>query len=124
MPPAGILMTHAESIELFRALGARMTPELKAPEVAMPFDGLTRNAYAQRMIDDYIRAGIPPADVFPQSFDLNDVLYWIEHTPEFGRQAIWLDGRNPREMHGDPAHGKRICVPASARASQPLRRRW
>ncbi len=98
----GTLMSHAESIDLFRALGVRMIPELKSPEVAMPFDGFTREALARRMIDDYVRAGVPPADVFPQSFDLNDLLYWIEHRPEFGHQAIWLDGRDPREMHTNP----------------------
>ena len=98
----GTLMTHAESIELFRSLGVRMTPELKSPEVPMPFDGLTRQDYARRMIGDYIGARVPPTDVFAQSFDLNDVLTWIEQAPEFGRQAIWLDGRDPRAMHTDP----------------------
>ena len=98
----GTLMTHAESIDLFRSLGVRMTPELKSPEVPMPFQGLTRARYAQRLIDEYLRAGVPPADVFPQSFDLDDVLYWIGKAPSFGANAIWLDGRNPLEMHADP----------------------
>ncbi|MCY3732115.1 MAG: glycerophosphodiester phosphodiesterase family protein, partial [Rhodospirillaceae bacterium] len=38
----GTLMTHAESIALFRSLGAKFTPELKAPAVDMPFEGFTR----------------------------------------------------------------------------------
>src|SRR5712671_1196136 len=35
---SGTLMTHDESIALIKSLGAKFTPELKAPEVAMPFD--------------------------------------------------------------------------------------
>ncbi len=90
----GTLMTHAESIELFRQLGVKFTPELKAPSVEMPFDGdYTQDAYAQQMIDEYKAAGIPPSDVFPQSFQLRDVLYWIKADPEFGAQAVYLDDR-------------------------------
>ena len=90
---AGTPMTHAESIELFRSLGAKFTPELKSPAVAMPFDGFSQQDYAQKLIDAYKEAGIPPQDVFPQSFNLADVLYWIEHEPDFGKQAVYLDGR-------------------------------
>ena len=43
----GTLLTHKESIELFRALGTKFTPELKAPEVPMPFGGdYTQEKYA------------------------------------------------------------------------------
>ena len=47
----GTLMTHAESIQLFKKLGVKMTPELKFPTVQMPFDGFTQEQYAQKMID-------------------------------------------------------------------------
>ena len=87
----GTLMTHAESIELFRGLGTKFTPELKAPVVEMPFDGFTQEMYAQKMIDEYKAAGIAPGDVFAQSFDLNDILYWIKAEPAFGAQAVYLD---------------------------------
>lgn len=87
----GSLMTHAESINLIKSLGAKFTPELKSPSVEMPFEGYTQEAYAQAMIDEYKAAEIPPSDVFPQSFNLNDVLYWIRKEPEFGRQAVYLD---------------------------------
>ncbi len=89
----GTLLTHAESIELFAALGVNMTPELKAPEVAMPFEGLSREAYAQQLIDEYKAAGTAPERVYPQSFDLEDIRYWIENEPAFARQAIFLDDR-------------------------------
>ena len=90
---SGTLMTHAESIDLFRSLGAKFAPELKRPVVAMPFDGLSQEDYAQKLIDEYKAAGVPAADVWPQSFDLNDVLYWINAEPDFGKQAVYLDGR-------------------------------
>jgi glycerophosphoryl diester phosphodiesterase len=90
----GTLLTHAESIALFRELGVRMTPELKEPSVRMPFNGLTRSELAQKLVDEYEAAGVDPADVFPQSFDLRDVRYWIEHAPAFGRQSVLLDDAN------------------------------
>ena len=93
-PTSGHLMTHAESIELFKKLGTGMTPELKAPSVTMPFNGFTQQQYAQKMIDEYKAARVSPRRVFPQSFDINDVLYWIQHEPAFGRQAVFLDDAN------------------------------
>lgn len=87
----GTLMTHAESIALFRDLGAKFTPELKAPSVEMPFEGFTQEDYALKLIAEYKAAGVPPSDVFPQSFQLDDVLTWIREEPEFGAQAVYLD---------------------------------
>lgn len=102
---SGTLMTHAESIALFRELGVMFTPELKAPVGAMPYEGdYTQAMYAQQLIDEYKAAGIDPADVFPQSFNLDDVLYWIENEPEFGRQAVFLDGRNATVPGFDPTN--------------------
>jgi glycerophosphoryl diester phosphodiesterase len=90
----GTVMSHAESIALFESLGVKMTPELKAPSLAMPYaDDYTQEDYAQQMIDEYKDAGVPPRKVFAQSFNLDDVLYWIENEPHFGRQAVYLDGR-------------------------------
>ncbi|MEQ6203992.1 glycerophosphodiester phosphodiesterase family protein [Sulfitobacter sp. HNIBRBA2951] len=84
------LMTHAESIELFKSLGAKFTPELKSPSVEMPFNGFTQEDYAQKLVDEYKAAGIPASDVWLQSFNLEDVLYWIEAEPAFGKQAVYL----------------------------------
>lgn len=89
----GTLMTHAESITLFRDLGAKFTPELKSASVEMPFNGFTQEMYAQKLVDEYKAAGIPAADVWLQSFNLSDILYWIEAEPEFGAQAVYLDDR-------------------------------
>ncbi|MBE9552246.1 MAG: glycerophosphodiester phosphodiesterase [Proteobacteria bacterium] len=98
----GTLMSHAESIELFRELGVKFTPELKSPSVTMPFFGFTQEDYAQKMIDEYTDAGIPPEDVWAQSFSLADVEYWIANTPKFGNQAVWLDGRYGNTPPIDP----------------------
>jgi len=93
-PTSGTLMTHRESIELFKRLGVKMTPELKFPSVAMPFEGFSQAAFAQKMIDEYKAAGVSPRKVWPQSFNKPDVLYWVEREPAFGRQAVYLDDAN------------------------------
>ncbi|MBP9129105.1 MAG: hypothetical protein KBF50_02420 [Steroidobacteraceae bacterium] len=90
-PGTGLLLSHAESIALFRQLGVQMVPELKQPVVTMPYDGMSQQQFAQRLIDDYRTAGVPPGAVWPQSFNLADILYWIEREPEFGRQAVYLE---------------------------------
>src|SRR6476661_580242 len=95
---SGTLMTHDESIALIKSLGAKFTPELKAPEVPMPFDGdYSQEKYASQMLDAYKKAGIPPGDVFAQSFDLADVLYWVKTEPEFAKQAVYLEERYEKQ---------------------------
>lgn len=87
-------MTHRESIQLFAAAGIKMTPELKQPEVAMPYQGnYTQQHYAQQLVNEYKAAGVAPSQVYLQSFNYQDILYWLAQEPEFGRQAVWLDGR-------------------------------
>ena len=93
-PTSGTLMTHTESIALFTRLGVKMTPELKSASVSMPFDGFSQENYAQKMIDEYKAAKVPASQVFAQSFNKNDVLYWIKNEPGFGKQAVFLDGAN------------------------------
>lgn len=94
----GTLMTHRESIELFKSLGAKFTPELKEASVEMPYEGMTQEMYAQKMIDEYKAAGVPASDVFAQSFHLEDILYWIKAEPDFGKQAVYLI--DPDELPG------------------------
>jgi glycerophosphoryl diester phosphodiesterase len=117
-PSSGTLMTHKESIALFKQLGVKMTPELKSPSVTMPFDGFTQQAYAQKMIDEYKQAGVSPRRVWAQSFDKNDVLYWIAREPAFGKQAVYLDDAatvanlpNAAELAGYKAQGINIVAP-------------
>lgn len=93
-PTSGTLLSHKESIALFKQLGVNMTPELKSPSVRMPFDGFTQEAYAQKMIDEYKQANVPAQRVFAQSFDKADILYWVRNEPAFGKQAVYLDDAN------------------------------
>jgi glycerophosphoryl diester phosphodiesterase len=92
----GTLLTLREHIALARRLGVKHTPELKEgdPQRIMTVFGGQEN-YAQRMIDAYKEAGVDPQDVFAQSFNKNDILYWINHEPRFGRQAVYLDDIDP-----------------------------
>jgi len=100
-PTSGTLVTHAESIRLFKKLGAKMTPELKSPVVPMPFDGFSQEDYARKMIEEYKQAGVAPHRVYPQSFNIEDVLFWVNEMPQFGRQAVFLDSAaTPEELPG------------------------
>ena len=97
----GTLLSHKESIELFKSLKTKFTPELKGVDRVggVPIvenegfgaSGLSQETYARKMIQEYIDAGIDPGKVFPQSFNLNDVLQWVAEFPLLGRQAVYLD---------------------------------
>lgn len=91
-PTSGTLMSHKDSIALFKQLGVKMTPELKEATVAMPFEGFSQQQYAQKMLDEYKAAGVKPSEVFAQSFHEADVLYWINNEPEYAKQVVFLDG--------------------------------
>lgn len=124
-PTSGTLLTHRESIELFRELGVKMTPELKSADVSMPYDSdgdgvgdYTQHDYAQQMIDEYKAADVSPRDVYPQSFDIRDVRYWIANEPDFGKQAVYLDDANiiadlphPAQLAAYQAEGINIIGP-------------
>lgn len=103
----GTLLSHKESISLFKKLGVKFTPELKSPdsETTMPFDtdgdgvgDFSQQDYAQKLIDEYRQARVSPRNVWAQSFNLDDVKYWIDNNPRFGRQAVYLDSR----VYNDP----------------------
>ncbi|KAL2113066.1 hypothetical protein VUR80DRAFT_5489 [Thermomyces stellatus] len=80
----GTVLTHREHIELTKSLGLKFAPELKTPEVDMPFEGeYTQEQYAQDLVDEYKAAGVDPSDVYLQSFLYNDILYWLENEPDF-----------------------------------------
>jgi glycerophosphoryl diester phosphodiesterase len=118
----GTLLTHKESIELLRRLHSNYTPELKAgnPGAKLQVNQVygSQAAYAQALIDDYKAAGISPKRVFAQSFDEDDILYWIAHEPAFGEQAVFLDDANvpadvptAADLRGYAAEGIRIVGP-------------
>jgi len=92
----GTLLTLEESIELNKKLGVKHTPELKAgnPDRIKAVFG-SQEAYAQKMIDTFKAEGVNPRDVYPQSFNKDDILYWIKSELRFGRQAVYLDDIDP-----------------------------
>jgi glycerophosphoryl diester phosphodiesterase len=86
----GTLMTLRESIRLNKQNGVKHTPELKAGDVgqiASIFGGQAQ--YAQRFADVLEDEHVRPREAFPQSFNVSDVLYWIDHT-QYGDQAVFL----------------------------------
>jgi glycerophosphoryl diester phosphodiesterase len=119
----GTLVTLAESIELNKRNDVKHTPELKAgnPDRVNAIFG-SRAGLAQKMIDTFKAHGVRPTDVWPQSFLREDVLYWVQNEPRFGRQAVYLDSidptRNPpiprlslQELQALRARGVRVFAP-------------
>ena len=98
----GTLMTFKESIELNKRLGVKHTPELKESVVdpatgkkridevfKFPTSRTPQQNYAQAFADVLEAQGVKPHDAWPQSFNVEDVVYWIDKTP-YGKQAVYL----------------------------------
>lgn len=83
------------SVELIRSLGGRFTPEIKAPEVEMPFGNFTQRDYVAKVISEYEGYRIPPNHVWLQSATLEDIEYVVSET-EYGAQAVVLDFEDDR----------------------------
>jgi glycerophosphoryl diester phosphodiesterase len=116
------LLTHKESIKLLKKLGSKYTPELKganrAAKLQVEHVFGSQAAYAQAMIDDYNDADVSPRKVWAQSFNKEDILYWIKNEPAFGKQAVYLDDANvpadvptKAELKGYAAQGIKIVAP-------------
>ena len=86
----GEVLTLKEHIALASSLGMKHTPELKEPVVTMPFNGYSLDTYRQQLIDTYKVAGVPASDVYPQSFNLADIDYWINNEPNYATNAVYL----------------------------------
>jgi glycerophosphoryl diester phosphodiesterase len=101
------LVTLRESIRQNKRNGVKHTPELKggdAATIAQVFGSQER--YAQELIDVLEEEGVDPDDAWQQSFNVNDVLYWIART-RYGRQAVYLvdyDTVNDRPIVFDTAN--------------------
>ncbi|MGO1659306.1 MAG: glycerophosphodiester phosphodiesterase family protein, partial [Marinobacter sp.] len=101
---------------LIKELGLKFTPELKTPVVEMPFEGdYTQEDYARQMINEYTAAGVSPEDVWPQSFLLDDVVFWVNQMPEFGRQAVFLD-----EKSNDPENTSMAYMESLTQQGVPI----
>ena len=91
----GKVMTHQENIELVSSLGRKHVPELKGFGKQTRLRELSGGfEYRDKIVQNYQNARVSPSDVFLQSFDMKDVLYWKSAYPKFGKNAVWLDGRN------------------------------
>ncbi len=91
------VMTFKESIALNQELGVKHTPELKGADHQDRVDAIfgSQAAYAQKFIDELRNAGVSPKDAWVQSFNKDDILYWIKNEPRFGKQAVYLDSIDP-----------------------------
>lgn len=91
VPPTGAtLVTLRESIRQNKRNGVKHTPELKsgdAATIAKVFG--SQEKYAQELADVLQDEGVDPDDAWPQSFNANDVLYWVART-RYGKQAVFL----------------------------------
>jgi len=91
------VVSFRESIELNERMGVKHTPELKGAthqdRMNTIFGGQAQ--YAQAFVDELRAARVDPRNVFAQSFNLEDVKYWLAHAPELGRQAVYLDSVDP-----------------------------
>lgn len=98
----GTLMTLRESIELNERNGVKHTPELKESVVdpatgkkridevfRHPTNRTPQQNYAQAFADVLAEQGVKPREAWAQSFNVDDVLYWIDHT-RYGKQAVYL----------------------------------
>jgi glycerophosphoryl diester phosphodiesterase len=86
----GTLMSFRDSIELNKMLGVKHTPELKSGDpakIAQVFG--SQEAYALAFAKELRDARVKPHDVWPQSFNVEDVFTWIDKT-EYGKQAVYL----------------------------------
>ena len=109
----GTLMTLKESIELNKRNDVKHTPELKE-SVVDPATGKKRieevfknptsrtpqQNYAQALVDVLQAQGVKPRDAWPQSFNVDDVLYWAARTP-YGKQAVYLLDFNANDPVND-----------------------
>lgn len=87
----GTLLTLKQSLKLNEKNGVGHTPELKGGdpvEIATVFQN--QAGYSQAILDVLRDSEVDPRRVWLQSFDVRDILYWIDEDPEFGRQAVYL----------------------------------
>lgn len=118
------VVTFEESIAINKSNDVKHTPELKGAAHQDRVDAIfgSQQAYAQKFIDTLKAGQVNARDAFVQSFNKDDVLYWIAHEPAFGKQAVYLDsidptvsppvpGLRPAELHELKAKGINIFSP-------------
>jgi hypothetical protein len=105
-------------VELNERLGVKHTPELKGGDparIAAVF-GSQAN-YAQRMIDELKDADVDPRDVWAQSFNVDDILYWIQNEPRGGNNA----GTSTRRRRQSPQHSTGAAASDEIQKGTPVK---
>ncbi len=80
MDDAGTLMSHKDSIKLFKRHNVKMIPEVKISDTKL----------IDKLIQEYKDLHVDDSDVYIQSFHLNDILYIIKKYPSFAQKAVYL----------------------------------
>ena len=85
------VLTFKESIALNQSLNVKHSPELKGATFQDRVDAIFggQKQYAQAFADELAAGNVEPRDVWAQSFNVNDVFYWIDNT-RYGKQAVYL----------------------------------
>jgi glycerophosphoryl diester phosphodiesterase len=118
-------MSLKEQIEQVDAYGLNFTAEAKTPEVPMPFQGnYTQTDFIKQIVDTFDGYKINPDRVWLQSFLPDDIFWWIDNTPAYGLQAVYLDERADLTADGydvavSPSVASRSLRLPSTSSSQP-----
>jgi glycerophosphoryl diester phosphodiesterase len=84
------------------ASGGKFTPEIKFPDVTMPYNGFTQDDFVAKMVKDYVDMNIPPSNVWVQTATFSDLVYLVGKTA-YGAQAVALDFEDDRVAANDQA---------------------
>lgn len=86
----GTLMTLKEALTLFKQMNVKVTPELKEPTISMPHNGYTYDNYRKQLIDTLKQYNYSADQTIVQSFNINDLKYWIANNPDYAKTAVFL----------------------------------
>ena len=86
----GTLMTLKDALTLFKQMNVKVTPELKEPTIAMPHNGYTYDNYRKQLIDTLKEYNYTADQTILQSFNIDDMKYWIANNPNYAKTAVFL----------------------------------
>ena len=75
---------------LIKDCGAKFTPELK--RYTQGGLTITYDEVRDKIAQEYLDANVDPSLVWLASFNYPDIEYWLANFPNFGKQAVALDG--------------------------------
>ncbi|KAL5601218.1 hypothetical protein BROUX41_006016 [Berkeleyomyces rouxiae] len=87
----GTPMSLKEHIRMVEDHGLRHIPELKVPDLGMPWEGYTQEDFASQMLWTYDQAEVSPSSVYPQSFSHDDIMYWMKNHPNYAKNLVFLE---------------------------------